>query len=221
MSIAIREANAADVAGIIKVKQAVWPDAENDADLIGKIVADAGHVTQVSVVDGVIAGFVDGFMTRGTRWELDLIAVHPDFQCQGLAGTLMQANTDAGRERGAMQARGLVEVNNVGSQKTFARCGYVLEEMLCGLYVVGREQAETSAAKTDDENLIWVETLNYCGVWVEQAWTEDRFAAGMALCKQFNGDVVGAVIPLENGDAVRVVERLGCELVGEYQWWRR
>src|SRR5690606_33322519 len=117
----IRGADEQDVEGIIRVKQLVWPDEGFDAALIRQVVLDAEHVTQVAVIDDSVVGFVDGFNTLSQngvpQWNLDLIAVNPAFQGQGIASELMRVNTTAGGDSGAGRARGLVAVDNVASQR--------------------------------------------------------------------------------------------------------
>lgn len=47
------------------------------------------------------------------RWEVDLLAVHPDFRGKGIAAQLVSPITKTGKARGANFARGLVEVENM------------------------------------------------------------------------------------------------------------
>lgn len=221
----IRGANEQDIEGIIQVKQSVWPDEGFDAALIRQIVLDAEHMTQVAVIDDSVVGFVDGFNTLSQsgvpQWNLDLIAVNPAFQGQGIASELMRANTMAGRDSGAGRARGLVAVDNVASQRTFMRCGYVCDEAVCGLYVGGDFPGELGSLSDTElaRNIIPVRTLNYRGLWVENLWTNPIFAMALGIAQAQSAQIVGAVIPLGETEAVDAAQAYHLELVGHYQWW--
>ncbi|MBZ0279618.1 MAG: GNAT family N-acetyltransferase [Anaerolineae bacterium] len=221
----IRRANEQDIEDIIQVKQAVWPDEAADAALMRQVIWDAAHLTQVAIVDDGVVGFVDGFNTLSLKgvpqWNLDLIAVHPAFQGRGIASDLMRANTGAGRDTGAGQARGLVAVDNVASQRTFMRCGYVCDEVVCGLYVGGDFSGELGSLSNTElaRNIIPVTTLNYRGLWVENAWTNPIFAMALGMAQAQSGQIIGAVIPLGERGAVDVAQVYHLELVGHYQWW--
>lgn len=221
----LRGADEHDVEGIIQVKQSVWPDEGFDAVLIRQIILDAEHVTQVAVIDDNVVGFVDGFNTVSQggvpQWNLDLIAVNPAFQGQGIASELMRVNTAVGRDSGAWRARGLVAVDNVASQRTFMWCGYVCNEAVCGLYV-GSDFEDGLGALSDSQlarNIIPVRTLNYCGLWVENAWTNPIFALALEMAQLQSGQIVGAVIPLGETEAIAAAQANHFDLVGHYQWW--
>lgn len=222
----IRLADEQDVEGIIQVKRSVWPDEGFDAALIRQVVLDAEHVTQVAVIDDNVVGFVDGFNTVSQggvpQWNLDLIAVNPVFQGRGIASELMRVNTTAGRDSGAGRARGLVAVDNVASQRTFMRCGYVCDEAVCGLYVGGDFGGGLGMLSDTDlvKNIIPVRTLNYRGLWVENVWTNPIFAMALGMAQAQSGQIVGAVIPLGETEAVVAAQAYHLELVGHYQWWR-
>jgi len=221
----IRLADEQDVEGIIQVKRSVWPDEGFDAALIRQVVLDAEHVTQVAIVDDNVVGLVDGFNTLSQngvpQWNLDLIAVNPAFQGWGIASDLMRVNTAAGHDSGAGRARGLVAVDNVASQRTFIRCGYVCDEAVCGLYVGGDFPGELGLLSDTElvRNIIPVRTLNYRGLWLENLWTNPIFAMALGMAQAQSGQIVGAVIPLGETEAVNTAQGYGFELVGYYQWW--
>jgi len=188
---------------------------------IAIVLRDPAHITLIAVLDGQALGFVDGFLTfaaNGTsRWEIDLLAVHPRSQGQGMATRLVEASTDAGRKASARLARGLVGVENIPSQRTFARCGYTLEPELQALYI---SSTSAKAPVPEAAHLIPVSTLNYVGAWVEGTLSPESFAAGQAIHAQNNWDVVGAVIPLSEPASIWAAQAAGYTLVGYYRWWQ-
>lgn len=220
----IRQANEQDIDGIIDVKRSVWPDEGVDAALMRRVVLESGHVTQVAVIDDRVVGFVDGFNTSSDgilQWNLDLIAVHTAFQGQGIATALMRSNTIVGQNSGAERARGLVATENVASQRTFKRCGYVCDPIICGLYVNGDFQDEMISPVWNadlSKYIVPVMTLNYCGCWVEDEWTDAVFE--MALARWEADTIVGAVIPMTSDSGIKAARAHHLSLMGHYQWWR-
>ncbi len=93
----IRMAVQVDTAGICKTLGLVWPESVISVDRVKYVLSDTVHATTVSVNEGDVVGFADGFLTTsedGTkRWELDLLAVQPEFQRRGIASALIAANT--------------------------------------------------------------------------------------------------------------------------------
>ena len=134
-SFEVQKAHRNNANGIGEVIKTVWPDSDVNVKRIENVLDDPVHSTIVAVLDGDLAGFVDGFMTTSVngirRWEVDLLAVRPDYQRRGIASVLVQASTNEGRARGAAVARGLVAVNNVGSQKSFSHCGFDPDKNQC------------------------------------------------------------------------------------------
>lgn len=138
-AVEIRNANSDDITAVAETMNSVWPESSVSSERIMGVLADRSHSTMVAVCEGRVVGFVDGFLTVSQdglkRWELDLLAVHPDFQRRGIASALITANTQNGQVMGAELARGLVAVGNVGSQRAFAKSGYETDSAICELMV--------------------------------------------------------------------------------------
>lgn len=222
MDVEIRQAGLDDIPAMLEVKRATWPEEAANPARVADVLRDEGHATLVAVVDDRIAGFMDGFLTLSAegvrRWEVDLLAVHPEHRNQGLASRLVAENTHTGFERGADVARALIRLDNAGSQHTFVRCGYICDENEHVLYVssdAGRE----SGYLPSDVYLIPVSTLNYRGLWVEGVLSADSLRRAQRAQVEHGYDLVGAVIPISQREAVRSAVDAGFTLVGVYHWW--
>ncbi|MCA0453077.1 MAG: GNAT family N-acetyltransferase [Chloroflexi bacterium] len=224
--IQIRRADKQDATQVRAVIQSVWPENIPDIQRIQSVIKDEQHVTLVSGCDGQIAGFVDGFMTvmvdGRRRWEVDLLAVMPQFQRRGIASALVEACTQAAQTMGAAFARGLVAVGNTGSEKAFARCGYVTDEIANELVVAGRADKTLPPEPMDIiPYLIPVQTMNYAGLWVEGQRTRLGLQAALSRLSATTLDVAGAVIPADEKALIADALVLGFERSGRYRWWQR
>jgi ribosomal protein S18 acetylase RimI-like enzyme len=217
----IRRAQTEDVWALADVKRAVWPDDTADGALITRAISREDHRTHVTLSNGVVVGFVDGFMTTSAdglrRWEVDLLAVLPEYQGQGMGRQLIEASTEAGRELGATTARGLVQVKNTASQRAFEKCGYAASGVH-GLYVAS---GEVHGEPVDGRGLyvIPVETCNYVGAWVEGELSLEGLRMARAVRTSYGWDVVGAVISHSDTSILQAAREAGYTHMGDYQWW--
>lgn len=222
MAVEIRDARPDDAAGIAHLKSLVWQEAVGDAAYVASVMQRPEHLTMVAVVDGMIAGFVDGFHTIGVdwkrRWELDLLAVHPDYRGQGIGRMLVKRNTDASMKQGMEWARALITEDNLASQRAFANCGYRMDETLCGLYV-SRDDLVDKARLPPGAHVIPVFTFNYRGVWLEGVVTPLSLAAARAVRTRHGHELAGVVLPLDNREGVQALQDAQFSFVGSYQWW--
>jgi len=244
--VTVRHAGSGDASGIARVKAAAWPEESlPDADYIACVMDGQEHVSQVAIdADGQVIGFVDGFVTLSqagvSRWEVDLLAVHPDCRGRGIGRALVEANTAAGQAMGAAFARALIRVDNIGSQRVFARCGYRVDEAVCALYTSTQPSAISHQQENqipplcaeeepqgglyrpggeDSLHLVPVTTFAYRGLWLEGSLGPDSFRAAQTICDHNGWDVAGAVIPAGQPETVRAAEAAGYAPVGLYQWW--
>jgi ribosomal protein S18 acetylase RimI-like enzyme len=221
MMIEIRRAQTKDVWAIADVKRTVWPDDTADEALITRAISCEDHRTHVALSNGVVVGFVDGFMTTSVngvwRWEVDLLAVLPQYQGRGIGRRLIEASTEAGRERGAVIARALVQVGNTASQRAFAKCEYKAS-VVHGLYVASDDDLLESV---DARGLyvLPVETCNYVGAWVEGELSLEGLRMARAVRTSCGWDVVGAVISHSDLDLIQAAREAGYTHMGNYQWW--
>ena len=212
-----------DVNGIDRVKARVWSEL-SDPKHIANAIREPDHVTHIALVDRVVVGFVSGFMTLSIegvrRWEVDLLAVQPEFQRQGIARRLVAHSTIAGQNMGASMARGLVGIDNIASQHTFARNNYRPDETKYGLYL-STNDTRTHAEPPLSSHLIPVVTMNYRGVWIEGQLSPQALAAAQSVRTRYNWQVAGALIP----ESATAISEHALEIdfmyVGTYQWWGR
>ncbi len=225
MEFQIRPTVAEDAADIVRVKAATWADESvADTTYITGVIQQADHQTQVAVCQETMVGFVDGFVTHSAvgvpRWEVDLLAVHPDFRGRGIAARLVAANATAGQGRGTKIARALIQVDNAASQCTFKHCGFRLESDTCSLYV-SSDAVDGNSKPSTGLHIIPVEVLNYRGLWLEGGITFADFIFGQTERTRLNLDLVGAVIPQKADETIRACVDAGYSLVGRYQWWTK
>jgi len=91
----------------------------------------------VRAAGGGVVGFVTAFPVssrQGVWWEIDLLAVHPDWQGQGLGWQLIRAAA-AGGEGQSNRSRAVVATGNRRSTRAFARAGFQAELSACTLLI--------------------------------------------------------------------------------------
>ncbi len=222
----IRQATEQDAVAIGMIMAVVWPDSPPQIERIQNVICNPAHATLLGLVGDTVAGFVDGFMTETTegeaRWEVDLLAVHPHYQRRGIASALIDVNTHAASEQGAIFARGLVAVANIGSERAFARCGYETDSTVHELLVAGEsDKLPTSETVEVMPYLIQVETINYSGLWIEGQRTKAGLEKALSRLGVSKLDVAGAVVNEAEKVLISDALALGFEKIGRYQWWWR
>lgn len=218
--LSLRPAAPADAAALAALLHVVWPDERAEAARIAAALWEAAHGALIAQRSNTLLGLVDSFETRDERghlrWEVDLLAVHPDARGQGVGRRLVEAATEAGRQRGARRARGLVASDNIASQRTFARCGYrsTGEEHRLFLSLDGE-----AADAHEEADVLRVSTFRYRGLWVEGPLTVARLRAAQQQCAQHALDIVGTVIPLSQPASLHAARVAGFTEAGRYHWW--
>jgi ribosomal protein S18 acetylase RimI-like enzyme len=189
-----------DAEGILCVDRATFRDCPYHAKQVRQLLAHGSLRTWVADVDHSVAGFVVAFPTRAVRgpgWEIDLLAVHPDHQGQGIGTALITAARASSPDPSASQ-RAVVSTANAASARAFRRAGFQPDPVPCRLLrytihgrhprppvVAGTGRITTVRTKapveldslllvveTDDvpcgqAELLPVQTLLYRGAWIE------------------------------------------------------
>lgn len=224
VQVKIRPVQAEDVLALVQVKKLTWPEEEVRLGQVEKVLHDPTHEVFVADAQGTLAGFVDGFSTHSAqgelRWEVDLLAVHPDWRGRQLGQRLVDACLAAGREPGAAFARALIQMENTASQITFERCGFQRRPTVLRLFVALND-TECSPLAAGSGHLLTVNTFNYSGLWLEEDYSERSLVAAHAACCQAELDLVGALVIQANLVDNGKMSELGFIEVGDYQWWTK
>jgi GNAT superfamily N-acetyltransferase len=122
----------ADAEGLLDVERAVFDECPYSARQVGAMLAVPDGAPGASpqhawlaVGGDRVVGFVIGFPTtglQGTQWEIDLLAVLPDWRGRRLATRLIRAASAHGATV-APRARAFVAVDNGASARAFSRAG--------------------------------------------------------------------------------------------------
>lgn len=219
MTVDIREMQPDDAAAVAAVIAAVWPDEAPAPERIAAAAVHADHRAWVALDSGRVVGFLDGFTTRSQdgvrRWELDLIAVHPDARGRGAAYGLVSAALKAVADVDLIRA--LVRVDNTPMQRVLAQTGFAIADG--GPHVLMVADADAGAGGAEGESLLEVFTLTYSGVWVEGVQDWPRLIAAREQAARRGLDVAGAVIPANAAAARNAAQAAGYARIGEYDWW--
>ena len=196
---------------------------EVETQHIQAVIAGDNHTTLVAEVDRKVVGFVDNFITIAQdstrRCELDLLGVDVEFQGHGLGSQLIEASTKAGHDSGATLIRALVAATNTPMHRAMTKTGYQQQPVMCRLYI-SSEQGQR-AKLPDSTHLIPVTTLTYRGVWIEGDISNDAIHAANTIREKHSWDIVGAVIPISDEAAIKLVEAADFNPVNHFQWWHK
>lgn len=116
----------ADAEGLLAVERATFDESPYSAGQVQAMLAGGAQRAWLAVNGGQVVGFVAAFPTTGLGgpcWEIDLLAVHPDWTGQQLATRLVRTAANAGREV-ARKTRAAVAADNAASARAFLRTGF-------------------------------------------------------------------------------------------------
>ncbi len=98
----------------------------------------------VAEVDGTIAGFVIGYLTRGSVAHVVTLDVHPSYRRRSLATALLEELLNRFFRAGARESRLEVSTGNSGAIAFYRKLGFRRRRLLPGYYGRGRDAFEMS-----------------------------------------------------------------------------
>ena len=176
-------------------------------------------------------GFVAGFTTISPegfqRWEIDLLAVHPSHQRQGIGRQLINASVEMGRRSGAVLARALIQENNAASQRAFMNQGFIASEPMV-MYRWEPRSDETTIARFNvitepHPSIIPVNTLTYRGLWLEGDLSEKIIQTAkqrIFSTKEFR-TTVGTIVPRRQIETIQLLEHCHFSEINPYRFWQK
>ena len=228
MTLQLRQATYEDAVAIAQVKDSIWPEEATSTAYIAEVLQQPDHHTVLAIHEEQVMGFVDGFLTLNAtgqrRWEVDLLGVQPTYQGQGIGTKLVRSSTQAGREMEAEMARGLVATTNIGSQRAFAKAGYVVEKRPLNLWVssiANRQSPIVNHQLPKSSYLLPVITLNYQGVWLEGELSAASMQATQSICARTDWKEAGILVDIQDNVLNDVAQKLDYAFVNQFQWWSR
>jgi ribosomal protein S18 acetylase RimI-like enzyme len=125
-----------DAEGLLAVDRGTFAESPYNADQVIHLLTRGEQRAWLALVEGEVTGFVTVFPTHtlyGRNWEVDLVAVQPASQGQGIATELIKAAVEGARGRGLDMARAVVATDNPASQRAFTKAGFTPDETICDL----------------------------------------------------------------------------------------
>lgn len=115
-----------DAEGLLAVERATFDESPYTPEQVRAMLVEGPQRAWLAVQDEGVAGFAIGFPVTGLHgswWEVDLLAVHPDWRGRRLGHRLIEAAMAHGATL-ARKARALVADDNGASEQAFLRAGF-------------------------------------------------------------------------------------------------
>lgn len=141
----IRPAHADDDAALLAIDEATWTSAVSPAP------APTGRTTfferqqvggvLVAEIDGVVSGYASTYQNIPLPSHEHVLAVNglavaPQAQGQGVGRRLIESIVEAAKQRGLAKVTLRVLGHNTGARRLYERCGFVVEGVLKGEFVL-------------------------------------------------------------------------------------
>ncbi len=172
-----------DAEGLLLVERATFDESPYSPAEVQGILSDDSQHAWLARAGSEVVGFVVAFVTRGLSgpcWEIDLLAVHPDWAGQGVATRLIRSSSAYGA-RVAPRARAVVARENEGSARAFTRAGFQphpdLYELLIGRLEQLPPRPSVTVGVTVREATVTAEALP----WRPDLGTGQDLRSGLAL----------------------------------------
>lgn len=228
----IRKATPDDAKAVEAITMANW-NQKIDSSIFENQATQETCALHVATVQDQVVGFVSTFLSVDVhdtrRWEVDLLAVHPENHSKGYGTALIQSVLPIAREQNVAYLRGLVRTENIASQKAFQHAGYVSDGESFHLYLWPPEPHHAPAPIPPDITLLPLNTLTFRGLAIEglsnQSYSaeDQRAIVSKAQNIVFNEKRAntGALIPTQHPEMLSPEVRKKGTLHGEYAWWTR
>jgi ribosomal protein S18 acetylase RimI-like enzyme len=125
-----------DAEGLLAVDRETFAESPYHADQVVHLLTRGEQRAWLAIVEGEVTGFVAAFPTHtlhGHNWEVDLVAVQPASQGQGIATELIKAAVEGTGGHSLDKARAVVATDNPASQRAFTKAGFIPDETVCYL----------------------------------------------------------------------------------------
>jgi len=184
----------ADAEGLLAVERATFDESPYTAEAVQAMLLEGPQCAWLAVQGDKIAGFSIAFLVTGVRgswWEMDLLAVHPDWRGHRLGRRLVEAATAYGAGV-ARQARAVVADDNGASTQAFLRAGFQGTPGMRNLLIYRPQDRATRCPKVSRPSPRW-------GGRVREAATPGDVAGYLACLSALGPD---AVAPPDPGGAM-------------------
>jgi ribosomal protein S18 acetylase RimI-like enzyme len=125
-----------DAEGLLAVERETFAESPYSADEVIRLLTSGEQRAWLAIVEGEVTGFATAFPTctlHGRRREVDLVAVQPASQGQGIATGLIKAAVEGAGGHSLNEARALAATDNPASQRAFTKAGFTPDETVCDL----------------------------------------------------------------------------------------
>lgn len=115
-----------DAEGLLAVEKATFNESPHTAKQVQAMLGGDTQRAWLAIGEDQVIGFVVAFLTSGMRgscWEIDLLAIHPDWTRRGLATRLIVTAAIHGAGA-ARRARAVVATDNPRSGRAFEQAGF-------------------------------------------------------------------------------------------------
>lgn len=215
----IRKVTPLDATAIARIITEVFEDSVH-SETIQKLIEETDRTTFVADDNGLVVGFVDGFVTHSqtnvTRAELDLLAVLPRYRGQGIAKTLVQAFSQVYPKH---LIRALVATNNASMHRIMLSLGYQQDFVVSGLYIANNLPPTTDPKIVSQGHTIPVQTFTYAGIWLEGDISSESIQESFGVANETGVDLVGVVCDRIDEDGIALLLESQFVHIRDFHWW--
>jgi GNAT superfamily N-acetyltransferase len=213
------------------IEQCFQDGPANNRQLEAGLANGVDRAVTLAVSDEEPIGFVAGFTTLSPegfqRWEIDLLAVRPGYQGQGIGRQLINASVELGRRSGAVLARALIQEKNAASQRAFVSQGFIASEPMV-MYRWEPSPQETTIARFNvitepHSGTISVNTLTYRGLWLEGKLTERIIQTAKQRIFMIKEELttVGTIVPRRENETIQLLQHCHFTEIDAYRFWQK